>query len=100
VNIELPEDGSVALTAPGESIFDNEQGTAKIGFSLTEGTFFKDDMPFATLMFKKLQNKMAALSFFDARTHGHTDVLTFYEGELRSVLSDETHEPLVIETVE
>ncbi len=95
--IEYPPDSPFLLFAPGEDEFDQDSGIAKIGFSFTQESEPKEEMLIATLTFLRSDaEKMAALSFFDAREGGHTEALLTHEGRLRNVMNGSSLIPLII----
>src|SRR6185295_4871319 len=85
-DIELSKKNPIALVAPGEKEFDNTTGVAKLGFSFDSSLPPQAEVVLATVTFEKLSAETAALSFFDVRDEGHTQVLAEVEGKLWNVL--------------
>ncbi|MBI5414923.1 hypothetical protein HZA38_05425 [Candidatus Peregrinibacteria bacterium] len=93
-NIAFAE--NIVLAAPGEDTIDNENGIVKIGVSLDPQKNSASEISLGKITFSKKSSETVALSFFDARTDGHTFVLIEYNGDLRNILDTESLEPLMI----
>lgn len=72
--IEFIKDSPFDLGAPGEKMFDTTNGLVKIGASSTKGTN-AEEITVARITFKRIQEGMSIVDFYDAKDGGHTTIL-------------------------
>jgi hypothetical protein len=72
--IEFVEGSPFDLGAPGEKTFDTANGLVKIGASSTKGTN-NQSITVARITFKRIQEGMSIVDFYDVKKGGHTTLL-------------------------
>lgn len=92
--------GEDVLFAPTEKEFDNEEGLMRFGFSAPAAVLSGAEVELARIKFKRKQSGVATIDFFDARTDGHTTVLSSFNGRLRDTLALPASPALILETTE